>query len=150
MLLMQIMCSTLCCHQSPKRGRLKKYFHPYYVLMIVNNTTSILTYVLSTADKSYAHVLVFLEDLVSHFQGIELKVSGRICPLCVGRYYQTPVGTTAGLLPALPCVPAVYKNLFCRRVALPGPPGSTVRTALPPPSGTTACQRPVVPRPSGA
>ena len=75
---LQIICSTLCCHQTPKRGRLKEHFHPYYVLMIVNNTMSILTYVLSTADKSYAHVVVFLEDLVSHFRSEERRV-GKEC-----------------------------------------------------------------------
>ena len=55
---------------------LKEHFHPYYVLMFVDNTMSILTNVLNAADISYARYSVILEDLFSCFQGFELEVLG--------------------------------------------------------------------------
>ena len=88
---------------------MKEHFHPYYVLMFVDNTMSILTNVLSAADKSYAHYLVLLEDLILYFHVIELEVSDSFCLLSVVRYYRTPSGTTAGQRPMVPRPPEVFK-----------------------------------------
>lgn len=117
------------------KGSAERTFPSYYVLMFVDNTVSILTNVLNDVDKSYAHYLVLFEDLISYFQVIELEVAGSFCLLSHVRSYRTPSGTTARQWPVVPLPPGGLQDLVLifgvASSALPGPPGSIVRTALP-------------------